>query len=184
MCIQPTLPSQPQSSGLWKLHSRSGDSIVMHKLRGKWANFYVYIFPLKKDEMAWDSVYWSTFFWSSTVISQPSRGIGWQRGIMSDVFFAAMTPAIMAVVTIGPFADLRACKALDEVSFPVVSLWNLLITMNVWNELLSILHGSRNEESFWTWKDPPVCGNSTWQRAWATLFVGTWNIHIPYKDEY
>lgn len=37
------------------------------------------------------------------VMSHFSIGIGWQNGIISDVFFTAITPATIAVEKTGPF---------------------------------------------------------------------------------
>ena len=42
----------------------------------------------------------------SIAISQSSRPSGWQKGISSGVFFAPMTPAMIAVAITGPLATL------------------------------------------------------------------------------
>ena len=44
----------------------------------------------------------------ATCTSAPSSGNGWQKGIRPDVIFAAMTPAITAVVKMGPFLEAKA----------------------------------------------------------------------------
>ena len=52
------------------------------------------------------SVVLSVLVLNSILISQSSNPIGWQKGISSWVFFAAITPAIIAVENTGPFAVL------------------------------------------------------------------------------